>query len=170
MGNAVSVLDEVLLRAAAGGKSAEEMQVLSGIPAPQALQRVKQLLASRDVWTEFEQRQLLLAELHELKDSLKTQAIQAQDPEAGRLLLKTLETIGKRLDAQKQNIDENMLKLSEFQQGVLIRAMDAALDYAKKELLQQHPEIKRSELDTLVAEGLQLAKIEIMEEDAKRPS
>lgn len=164
MGKAVSVVDEILLRAAAGGKSGEEIEKATGIPAAQALEKVKDLLASRDVWTEMEQRQLLLAELHELKDSLRTQAIDGQDPEAARVLLRTLETIGKRLDAQQTVLDENLIKLTQFQQKILLRAMDAALDFAKRELAERYPQVSIEELDELVANGLQRAKFELMEE------
>lgn len=164
MSRAVSVVDEILLRAAAGGKSGEEIEKATGIPAAQALEKVKDLLASRDVWTEMEQRQLLLAELHELKDSLRTQAIDGQDPEAARVLLRTLETIGKRLDAQQTVLDENIIKLTQFQQKILLRAMDAALDFAKRELADRYPQVGLEELDELVAQGLQRAKFELMEE------
>lgn len=164
MGKAVSVVDEILLRAAAGGKSGEEIEKATGIPAAQALEKVKDLLASRDVWTEMEQRQLLLAELHELKDSLRTQAIDGQDPEAARVLLRTLETIGKRLDSQQTVLDENLIKLTQFQQKILLRAMDAALDFAKRELADRYPQVGLAELDELVAQGLQRAKFELMEE------
>jgi len=164
MGKAVSVVDEILLRAAAGGKSGEEIEKATGIPAAQALEKVKDLLASRDVWTEMQQRQLLLAELHELKDSLRAQAIEGQDPEAARVLLRTLETIGKRLDSQQTVLDENLIKLTQFQQKILLRAMDAALNFAKRELADRYPQVGIEELDELVANGLQRAKFELMEE------
>lgn len=165
MSKAISVVDDILLRAAAGGKSGDEIEKITGIPAAQAVAKVKDLLGSRDVWTEMEQRQLLLAELHELKDSLRTQAIDGQDPEAARVLLRTLETIGKRLDSQQTVLDENMIKLTMFQQKILLRAMDAALTFAKGELADRYPDMNRSELDDLVADGLQRAKFELMEEE-----
>lgn len=160
-----SVLDDVLLKAAADGRSPMEMERISGIPAAQAVQHVKQLLDSRDVWTEHQQRQLLLSELHELKDSLRAQAIKAGDIDSARLLLKSLEVIGKRLDSQQQTLDENVIKLSEYQQSVLLRAMDAALTFAKEQLQERYPQITRSELEELVADGLQQAKYQLMEEE-----
>jgi DNA-binding transcriptional MocR family regulator len=161
----ISVIDEILLRAAAGGKSGDEIEKITGIPAAQALQKIKQLLSSRDVWTEMEQRQLLLAEMHELKDSLRAAAIEGQDPEAARVLLRTLEVIGKRLDTQQTVLDSNMIKLSMFQQKILMRAMDSALTFAKGELAERYPQIGNVELDELVANGLQRAKLELMEDD-----
>ena len=162
----VALLDEMLIKAAAGGKSGTEMERLTGIPAAQAVVHVKQILSTRDIWTEQEQRQLLLTELHELKESLAPHAIQAGDPESARLLLKTLETIGKRLDSQQSVLDENMIKLSHFQEKVLLRAMDTALNFAKEQLQERYPDITRSELEALVADGLQKAKYEIMEDES----
>lgn len=160
-----TILDDILLKAAADGRSPQEMERISGIPAAQAVQHVKALLDSRDVWTDHQQRQLLLSELHQLKDSLRDQALKAKDLDSARLLLKSLEVIGKRLDSQQQVLDENVIKLSTYQQTILMRAMDSALTFAKNELAERYPDISRTELETLVADGLVRAKYEIMEEE-----
>lgn len=165
-----TILDDILLKAAADGRSPQEMERISGIPAAQAVQHVKALLDSRDVWTEHQQRQLLLSELHQLKDSLRDQALKAGDLDSARLLLKALETIGKRLDSQQQTLDENVIKLSTYQQTVLMRAMDSALTFAKSELAERYPEISRTELEGLVADGLVRAKYEIMEDEEEAQS
>lgn len=164
MSKSLNLLDESLIRLAASGKSGEELERSTGIPAAQAVQHVKNLMARRDVWSEVEQRQLLLYQLNELKDSLSQNALQMQDPESARLLLKTLELIGKRLDSQKTQLDEQVLKLSQYQQTVLLRAMDAALTFAKKQLQEQYPDVDSDTLDALVAEGLMKAKHELQEE------
>jgi len=159
----IALLDDILIKAAAGGKSGAEMERMTGIPAAQAVHHVKQLLQTRNVWTEHEQRQLLLTELHDLKNQLQEQS-KGGDLDSQRLMLKTLETIGKRLDGQQQALDENMIKLTQFQERVLLRAMDTALTFAKDELEERYPQITRGELEELVAEGLQHAKNEIVEE------
>lgn len=165
MGKEISVLDDLLLRSAAGGKSGVEIERLSGIPADQAVVHIKSLLSSRDIWTEHEQRQLLLTELQELKESLQVSVLKHGDLDSASLLLKTLETIGKRLDSQKLDLDENLIKLSRFQERVLLRAMDSALSFAKRQLAEQFPEIPVYKLDELVADGLQQAKYEIMDDE-----
>ena len=164
MSGELSLLDESLINLAASGASGEEMQRKTGIPAEQAVAHVKGLMRRRDVWSEVEQRQLLLFELNRLKDSLGENALRLKDPESARLLLKTLELIGRRLDVQKTQLDEQVLKLSKYQQGVLLRAMDAALSFAKRELLERYPMVESSELDALVAEGLLAAKDELQSE------
>lgn len=165
MAKEIALLDDLLIKAAAGGKSGVEIERITGIPAAQAVHHVKQLLATRDIWTESEQRQLLLTELHELKDNLQDMALKSQDLDSMRLLLKTLETIGKRLDGQQTALDENMIKLSKFQEQVLLRAMNSALEFAKNALGERYPEIGKGELEEIVADGLLQAKYEIMNED-----
>lgn len=160
----VSLLDETLLRAAAAGKSGEEIERLTGIPAAQAVVHVKNLLARRDVWSDVERRQLLIHELNELKGSLQQNAVEFKDPVSARLLLQTLSELGRRLDAQQVQVDEQVLRLSEFQQGILLRAMDAALGFAKRELAERYPDVDSSVLDELVGEGLMLAKAELQDD------
>jgi hypothetical protein len=162
--NQISLLDETLIRAAASNKSGEEMEQLTGIPAAQAVMHVKQLLSRRDIWSEIERRQLLLYELNELKESLSNRALQMQDEESARLLLKVLQEIGRRLDQESTKLEADVMKLNEYQERVLLRAMDAALNFAKKELLERYPEVPRTELDELVVEGLVKAKYEIEKE------
>lgn len=166
--NGLSLLDETLISLAASGRSGEEIERRTGIPAEQAVAHVKGLMRRRDVWSDVEQRQLLLYELNGLKDSLGDAALRLKDPESARLLLKTLELIGKRLDSQKSQLDVEVLRLSEYQQGVLLRAMDLALNFAKRELLERYPEVEAGDLDALVAEGLFLAKSELVAESDER--
>lgn len=162
--NELSLLDEALIKAAASGKSGEEMETLTGIPAAQAVLHVKQLLSRRDIWSEVERRQLLLHELNELKESLSSAAVQLRDADSARLLLKVLQEIGRRLDVERTRLDVDVIRLTEFQEKVLLRAMDSALNFAKKELAERYPMLPRQELDELVAEGLLRAKGEIESE------
>lgn len=162
--NEVSLLDETLIRAAAAGKSGDEMESLTGIPAAQAVLHVKQLLGRRDIWTEVERRQLLLHELHELKESLSNQAIEFRDQDSARLLLKVLQEIGRRLDSERTKLDMDVIRLSQYQQKVLLKAMDAALGFAKAQLGERYPEVPKEELDELVLEGLVRAKYELEQE------
>jgi hypothetical protein len=160
----VSLLDETLLRAAASGKSGEEIERITGIPAAQAVVHVKNLLARRDVWSEVEQRQLLIHELNGLKDSLVQNAVEFKDPVSARLLLQTLQELGRRLDSHKASLDADVLRLSVYQQGVMLRAMDAALNFAKGELRERFPDVSMDDLDALVGEGLLRAKAELVSE------
>lgn len=162
--NEVSLLDETLLRAAASGKSGDEMEKLTGIPGAQAVMHVKELLGRRDIWTEVERRQLLLSELQDLKDSLTQNAVDFRDPDSAKLLLKVLQEIGKRLDVERSKLDIDIIKLSEYQQKILLKAMDSALNFAKKELAERFPVVPKDELDALISEGLIRAKYEIEKE------
>lgn len=160
----VSLLDETLIKAAAQGKSGEEMEQLTGVPAAQAVLHIKQLLARRDIWSEVERRQLLLHELNELKQSLGDAALTMRDQDSARLLLKVLQEIGNRLDSERTKLDLDVVKLSEYQQRVLLRAMDSALTFAKVQLAERYPLVPHDELEELVAEGLIRAKGELEKE------
>jgi len=164
MAREVALLDDMLLQAAADGRSGEEIERLTGVPAAQAVMHIKQLLASRDVWTEFERRQLLLRELNELKDSLRSMALDAGDVDHARLMLKTLETIGRRLDAEQKQIDVDAIKVTEHQARVMGRAFEIALEYMKKELAFRYPEVLPAELDSLASAGLVKAKYDLAAE------
>jgi hypothetical protein len=162
--NEVSLLDETLIRAAAAGKRGDEMEQLTGVPAAQAVLHVKQILSRRDIWSEVERRQLLLHELNDLKESLTDRAVQLQDDDSARLLLKVLQEIGKRLDSERTQLDIDVVKLTEYQERVLLRAMDSALNFAKGELAERYPDVDKQQLDELVGQGLLKAKYEIEKE------
>lgn len=68
--SALSLRDNMLLQAAADGLSGEEMEARYGIPAAEAVLRVREILKSRDIWSELEQEQLLLADLQKLKQKI----------------------------------------------------------------------------------------------------
>ena len=167
MSKDVALLDEILLRAAAGGLSGEEIERQTGVPAAQAVMHIKRLLASRDVWTEFERRQLLLVELNELKESLRSGALDAKDPQSARLLLQTLNVIADRLDSEKSKLDVDMVRVSEHQARVMGRAFDIALDYMKRELAERYPDVDRDVLNVLASEGLVKAKYDILDDQSE---
>lgn len=160
----VAALDEILLRLAANGASADEIERQTGIPAAQAIMHIKKILQSRDIWTEFERRQLLLRELNELKDSMRQNALEMKDPQSARLLLQTLQTIAQRLDSEQKQLDVDIIKVTEHQAKVMGRAFDIALNYMKAEMLKLYPEVSRGELDSIAQEGLIKAKYDLAAE------
>jgi len=160
----VAALDEILLRLAANGASAEEIERQTAIPAAQAVMHIKKILQSRDIWTEFERRQLLLRELNELKESMRQNALEMKDPQSARLLLQTLQTIAQRLDSEQKQLDVDIVKVTEHQAKVMGRAFDIALTHMKNELMKLYPDVSRGELDSIAQEGLIKAKYDLAAE------
>jgi len=160
----VAALDEILLRLAANGASADEIERQTGIPAAQAVMHIKKILQSRDIWTDFERRQLLLRELNELKESMRQNALEMKDPQSARLLLQTLQTIAQRLDSEQKQLDVDIIKVTEHQAKVMGRAFDIALNHMKNELQKLYPEVSRQELDSMAQEGLIKAKYDLAAE------
>jgi hypothetical protein len=99
--------------------------------------------------------------LNELKDSLSSRAVELQDDDSARLLLKVLQEIGRRLDQERERLDVDVIKLNEYQQRMMLKAMDAALTFAKNELAERYPSVPKEELDELVVEGLVRARYEL---------
>lgn len=164
MAKEIAALDEILLRLAANGASADEIERQTGIPAAQAIMHIKKILQSRDIWTEFERRQLLLRELNELKESMRQNALEMKDPQSARLLLQTLQTIAQRLDSEEKQLNVDIVKVTEHQAKVMGRAFDIALNHMKNELMKLYPEVSRGELDSMAQEGLIKAKYDLAAE------
>jgi phage terminase Nu1 subunit (DNA packaging protein) len=125
---------------------------------------IKKILQSRDIWTDFERRQLLLRELNELKESMRQNALEMKDPQSARLLLQTLQTIAQRLDSEQKQLDVDIIKVTEHQAKVMGRAFDIALNHMKNELQKLYPEVSRQELDSMAQEGLIKAKYDLAAE------
>jgi len=162
MAKELNLLDQSLLEAAASGKSGEEIEKQTGVPAAQAIQHIKNMLKSRDIWTEMERRQLLLRELHQLKDILQENAYNTQDPAALRLLLQTLQTIGDRLDSEKVKVDYDMMRITDHHAKIMGKAFDVALEHMKRELQSRYPDVSKAEIDSIAQEGLVKAKFELI--------
>lgn len=142
-----SLQKTLLLQAAADGLSAEEMEEKYGIPAPQALLTVKEMLKSRDAWTDIERKRLLLVDLQDLKVKLKKQMDDEHDSADASVLLRTLREIGNILDKQSAITDEEMNRVSSVQARELMRLIVAAFDGAKEYLAREYPEVSVSAIE-----------------------
>ena len=102
-------------------------------------------------------------ELNELKDSLTQNAVDFRDNESAKLLLKVLQELGRRLDSERTKLDLDVIKLSEYQERVLLRAMDAALKpflvFAHVSAEAPHARwLARIEAEPLLSLGLRLGE------------
>lgn len=146
-GSALNRLDTRLLEMAANNLSGEEMEATVGVPAAQCLMRVKQILSSRDVWTEVERKQLLLQDLYALKAQIQTQNLNYFDEKQGGLLVKTLTTIGNILDKQSAMTDEEINRITEANARAMLRLISAAFQSAKEYLKIEYPNVDILEIE-----------------------
>lgn len=137
----------MLLQAAADGLSGEEMEEKYGIPAAQCIIIVREMLKSRDVWSDVERKRLLLVDLQDLKIKLKNQLENEHDSGDASVLLRTLREIGNILDKQTAISDEEINRVSSVQAKELMRLILAAFEGAKQYLSAEYPDVSLVELE-----------------------
>lgn len=108
-----SAIDRRLLKAAAKFASPEQLSdAVNGQLTPaQAIDRVKTLLASQDVYSEVEQRRLLLIQMAEFMDYMQEQAQDANNDKAWAALNRTFKLVSDQIERTNINIDDVSTKL-----------------------------------------------------------
>lgn len=155
-----SLLDQELLRCAANHMSPAQMEAELDIPAAQAAVRVRELLRSTDIWTEVEERRLLLHSMYSLKGRLE-QGIDIDNPKSVEAYTKLLDLIGKRLDTVSQITETELDRVTSAQARKLLQLIMAATDYARELLAQEYPESIMDDIEHALQEGLRRAAEEI---------
>jgi hypothetical protein len=150
----LSSLDQDLIRHAASGKSPAEIGALLNIPAPQVQLRTKEILLSRDVWTERERFLLFLQDIYELKDLLTVQVKASLDPKDTSNLIRILEQLGKTLQSVSKANKDIADTVSESQAKFMLELIVRAFDYAEDQLANKHPDLPWAEINSTFREGL----------------
>lgn len=137
----VAAQDRRLLRAAARFATADELSeaVLGRLTPAQALSRVKELLASKTVYDEVEQRQLLLVQIAEQADWLKDHRDSfSQSPTVLSALNRAYKLLSDQIERTNINVNEINTHLAsrhaEYFMSGFLRGFDAMLaTLAKRE-------------------------------------
>lgn len=153
-GNALSKRDRALIELAAAGYSPDEMENATGIPAAQCLMQVRNILSSRDVWTEIERKQLLLHDLYELKNQIQKQNITYIDDKQSSALIKTLRSIGDILERQTALSESEINQITEANARAMIRMISAAFERAKELLREEYPNVDIRQIEAAFNAGL----------------
>lgn len=154
-GKELTLLDDALLRAAANGKSGEEMASLYPVSAAQAIVRVKDILVSRDPWTQIEKKQLLLHSAYGLKSQLEevleNNAFDVKNAEA---YIKLLKTVGEILDKQGSISQNELETVTRVQAQALVHLIEAGYDRARKLLAEEYPDVDLHRIDEAFQIGM----------------
>ena len=159
----LSVHDETLVKLAAQGASPEELSARTGMPAAQAVVRVKEILASKNVWTFIEQQQLLLEDIQRLKTEVFGYVNEAvANPDLLKAMVSILQLIGDRLDRVKALVDEEDEKqtkrqakmIGEFFMGVWEPVRDKLAKKLSQKELQETDELFYQSVEDTVADYL----------------
>ena len=146
----LSVHDETLVKLAAQGASPEELSARTGMPAAQAVIRVKEILASKNVWTFIEQQQLLLEDIQRLKTEVFGFVDQAiANPDLLKAMISILQLIGDRLDRVKALVDEEDEKQTKKQAKMIGEFFMGVWEPVRQHLATKHSPTEIDEIDEL---------------------
>lgn len=150
----LSPLDERLLKLASQGKSAQEMATAVNMLPADALLRVREILSSRDIWSERERFLMYLDDLYSLKEVLNTEARATNNQQAYSNLIRALDQLGRTLKDVTSMSDRVADKITETQAKFLVGVVVSAFDYAKSRLAEEYPDVPWEVVNEKLREGL----------------
>lgn len=146
--------DMAMLVEARKGKSMQEIGDYLGLPAEQVTLRIKEILTTRDVFTEIEQRQLYMMDLVEIKSKLMDQMKSYADKDNATTALKTIKLMDEILDKQGKISDDQLMKVTTAHAGAMVRLIAAAFERAKDLLAAEYPEVDIKQIEAAFNEAL----------------
>lgn len=158
METALTIRDRKILELFASGLSPQEVEEKMGVPAAHALVRCKEILASRDVFDEIEQKQLSVQRANALY--AKAQAYMDQGwvkdfPKHVEAMTKLLKEIRETRNADKTRSMAEIEAMTKAQASILIRAVQLSYDRARTLLADEYPGVDLARIDDAFQTGLQ---------------
>ena len=127
MGAGLSSVDRLLLKFAR--RSPGELEVLTGIPAGECVERLGVLLGDGDWLSDRQEERLLLLELDGLKSRILDELDRVEGSgdfvAAAGVALRALREIGSRLDLRRRVVDDEIGRISEAQARIFGRAFES---------------------------------------------
>lgn len=148
-----SNMDQILLKNAR--LSPQEISERTGMPVDRAMERLYDLLRTRDHLTDRQEERLLIIEMGDLIDEMKLRMQAAGDQFYGDIAAVTLrgyEAIAKRLDVRRKLNELDLSEITRAQGEMFLSIMLEAVREAANYLEELYPE---NEWD--IAEGLEEA-------------
>lgn len=168
-GKELELIDLRLLQAAANGYSPEEMsRKYPSVTAAEAAVRVKDMLASRDIWDEAEKQQLLLHSAYAMKEKFE-QWLDDFDllddvPKAVDAYVKLIKAMDGILEKRTKLTEAEMQQITQAHARALMNMVQAGYQRARDLLAQEYPMIDLLEIDSAFNEGMRQASY-VQEED-----
>jgi hypothetical protein len=152
----VSLRDKKLLELAANGATGIEMQDVTGMPAAQAVQRVKEILSvNRTAYDAYERRELAMLSLLRLKSQMEQQGVDTNNPKHVESYTKLNTAIDKMSLNNEKVSEDDLNKVTEAQARKLLQLIEGAYGYARLALKEEYGEfIDLAVIDVAFQEGL----------------
>lgn len=159
--NELTLRDKNLIEGAANGLSGDELEARYGIPAAQAIVRVRELLAAKDVWDQVEQRKLLMHSVFRIKEQIETEMIDTDKPKETEAYLKVITTLSNLLDKQGKISDAELAVITQAQARAIISVVEAGYQRARQLLADEYAGlVDLEEIDSVFQQGMREALIE----------
>lgn len=155
----LTTMDEKLLQLANDGMSAQEMATATGLSPAKALLRVKEILRERDWATEIERRQMLAADLYELKRKVQDQNRDVDwiTDKQVIALSKVIRDIDEVMEKNSAITSTMLEKVSHSQSVAMLRLIETGFQRALTALAIEYPDLPKSVLQAAFQQGLQEA-------------
>lgn len=160
-----SNMDQILLRNAR--LSPQELSERTGMPVDDAVNRLYELLRTRDHLTDRQEERLLIIEMGDLIDEMRDRASGAGDDnyaDIANAALRGYEAIAKRLDARRKLSEIDISEITRAQGEMFLSVILEAVGLVATRLEEMHPDSEwdiRSELEEAFAISLPLARDEV---------
>lgn len=147
MVKSLRLVDRELLTAVANGRTPAELEEeFAGYSAVEIYTRVKEILASFDVWDEQEQRKLLVLSLQDLKRKAEMY-LDAADHRQVNALKDVILAIDKIASSSNRATEEEIRAIVREQSAQMIHLIAQSYGRVRSLLSQQYPEIPMVEID-----------------------
>ena len=160
MGKRLSLRDQDLLTRTLRGESPANISEDTGVDTLTVVKRVKEILATRDVFSEIEQRRILVYGLQDLYDRALT-FLDAFEFEDGGQMAKMIDSVTKVIDsidrlqsAQSKISDDELERAAAAQAAKMMQFIQASYQRARELLAEEYPEVDIERIDGAFQEGL----------------
>ena len=153
MGNSLDLRDKHLLDRAASGWSPEEIAADTGMEPLAVYSKVSSLLASRDLWSEIQKRQLLLHSVYTLKSKLENWLDdEIFDKDKVASYLQTLRLIGDTLERNTKATEGQVEAVVEAHKGFMLGMLQRLSVAVVDRVHEKYPTIEMEEIDGIFTE------------------
>lgn len=139
--NGLSAIDNALLQGASKHLSAEELGKFTNLPPAEALLRTKKLLSSRDVWSEYEKRLLILHDLQNLKSLIEQKLREEITTSDVNTMLRIIKEIGVALGTIEKLNDKELARITQLHANTMLSLINTALGDIKTLIQEKYPKV-----------------------------
>lgn len=156
MSKELSRIDNKLLELADAGASGMDMEAATGVPAAEAMIRVRQILQDRDWMTELERQKMNIMGLQEVKAKLlkSVNSTPGIDADTMQAFLRATQIMDGLLDKSTRVTDEQLNTISDRQAKAMVTLFQYAFDRAIGLLEERYPEVDLDQITDAFNDGL----------------